>query len=207
MNSGNRELRQWLCRGDRRAYGAFVSPSGNSHLVGPEHGRLLLRTSRQGVAGAAGHDLTIEVDRWSGAVVVADAPPDSSVEVTVQLATLRVLEGTGGVKPLSDRDKREIAQTARRLLDTDHHPEATFVSTGVRESASGGVIEGTLTLRGRQRPIELTVTDLGKGRYRAVGEVAQSAYGIKPYTAFFGALKLADRVRVEAEVDLSGPAS
>src|SRR5262245_2147194 len=137
-----------LCRGGRRAYGALVATSDSSHQIGPERGRLILRTSRQGVASRAGHDLTIEVDRWSGVVVVADEPADSSVEVTVQLATLRVLEGTGGLTPPSDRDKREIAQTARRLLDTDRHPEATFVSAGIRESADGGVIEGSLTLRG-----------------------------------------------------------
>lgn len=172
--------------------------------MGPDRGRLILRTSRQGVAATAGHDLTIEVDRWSGAVRVADEPADGSVEVTVQLATLRVVEGTGGLAPLSDRDRREIALTARRLLDADSRPEATFVSTAIRASpGGGGVIEGTLTLRGRGHPLELTVTALGGGRYRAVGEVAQTNYGIKPYTAFFGALKVADLVRIEAEVDLS----
>jgi hypothetical protein len=33
--------------------------------------------------------------------------------------------------------------------------------------------------------------------------VVQSAFGIKPYTGFFGALKLRDEVGVEFEVDLS----
>lgn len=187
----------------RWAYGALVSASGRRHQIGPEHGKLLLRTSRAGIASGAGHDLTIALDRWSGVVFLADHSPDSSAEVTVQLGTLRVLDGTGGVKPLSDRDKREIAQIARRLLDTDHRPEARFVSTGVRESADGGVVEGTLTLRGQERPLELTVTDLGNGRYRAVTTVLQSDYGIKPYTAFLGALKVADGVTVEAELDLS----
>lgn len=187
----------------RWAYGALVSASGRRHQIGPEHGKLLLRTSRVGIASGVGHDLTIAIDRWSGVVSLADDPAKSSAEVTAQLGTLRVLDGTGGVKPLSDRDKREIAQTARRLLDADRRPEARFVSTGVRESADGGVVAGTLTLRGRERPLELTVTDLGNGRYRAVTTILQSDYGIKPYTAFLGALKVADGVTVEAEVDLS----
>jgi hypothetical protein len=33
--------------------------------------------------------------------------------------------------------------------------------------------------------------------------VLQSAFGIKPYTGFFGALKLKDEVVVEFEADLS----
>lgn len=187
----------------RLPYRARMSTSGKKHRIGPEWGRLVLRTSRAGIAAGAGHDLTIVVDRWSGVAALAEQPLASSIEVTVQVATLRVLEGTGGVKPLSDRDKREIAQTARRLLDTDRHPEARFVSTKVQESSGGGVIQGALTLRGRERPLELTVTALGDGHYRAVASVRQSDYGIKPYTAFLGTLKLADEVQVEAEVELS----
>jgi len=34
--------------------------------------------------------------------------------------------------------------------------------------------------------------------------VVQSAYGIKPYTAFLGALKVRDAVLVEVTVDLTG---
>jgi hypothetical protein len=37
--------------------------------------------------------------------------------------------------------------------------------------------------------------------------VVQSAYGIKPYIGFFGALKLRDEVGVEFEVDLTKASS
>jgi hypothetical protein len=43
------------------------------------------------------------------------------------------------------------------------------------------------------------------GTYRGTGTVVQSAYGIKPYTAFFGALKVRDTVDVEVEATI--PAS
>jgi hypothetical protein len=33
----------------------------------------------------------------------------------------------------------------------------------------------------------------------------QSEFGIKPYTGFFGALRVRDAVNVDADVDLSGP--
>jgi hypothetical protein len=35
------------------------------------------------------------------------------------------------------------------------------------------------------------------------GTIRQSDYGIAPFRAFFGALKLADAVRIEAELDIS----
>lgn len=180
-----------------------MASAGTNRRIGPERGKLILRTSRQGIAAQAGHDLTIEVGSWSGAVVMTDEPADSTVEVTVDLGTLRVVTGEGGARPLSERDKREIAATARKLLDTDHQPRATFVSEKIQESPHGGVIAGRLALRGAEQPLELTVTALGEGRFRATGTVVQSQFGIRPYTALLGALRLADQVEVEAEVDLS----
>jgi hypothetical protein len=47
------------------------------------------------------------------------------------------------------------------------------------------------------------VNSPGEGRYRGSVTVPQSAFGIKPYSGFFGALKLKDEVVVEFEVDLA----
>jgi polyisoprenoid-binding protein YceI len=180
-----------------------MSPPGQ-YSVGPDRGRLILRTSRQGLATQAGHDLVIEVTRWSGEVVLAEDPAAGTVSITAEVGSLAVRGGTGGLKPLSDRDRLDIAQTARALLQTDLHPQARFTSTAVRPGGTGGVLDGTLTLLGVDRPLRLEITGLGGGRYRAAGRVVQSEYGIRPYSAFLGALKLADPVAVEAELDLSG---
>jgi polyisoprenoid-binding protein YceI len=180
-----------------------MSALGRRLHIGPDRGSLILRTSRAGVAAQAGHDLTIEVTRWSGEVFVAEDPSQSEVHVTVEIGTLRVVSGTGGMKPLSDREKREIAQNARKILDADRHPTATFTSTKVSTDNGGGVVEGTLRLLGKEQPFHLDLTRSGEDHCQGAGAVTQSAYGIKPYTALFGALKLADPVRVEVDLDLS----
>ena len=174
------------------------------HQFGAEQGRITLRTSRDGLAAQAGHDLTIDAVRWSGELTVgADLSP-ASLEVKVDLGALVVREGTGGVKPLSDRDKREISVTARKTLGVDRHPEATFTATGFEASPDGsGVITGSLSLAGQSRPLRLDVTQPGPSRYRATTTVRQSDFGIKPYSAFLGTLRVSDAVQVEAEVDLS----
>ena len=61
----------------------------------------------------------------------------------------------------------------------------------------------TLTLNGRSQPVRLQLTSPAPGRYRGSVTIVQSAFGIKPYTGFFGALKLRDEVVAEFEVDLS----
>ena len=182
-----------------------MAANGGCHRFGPEGGRLTLRTYRTGLAAQAGHDLTIEVTRWSGELDGDDRNP-VRLEAHIDMGSLQIREGIGGVKPLTDRDRREIAATARKQLEADRHPEATFVAEQFEPDGSGGgVISGTLTLHGQTRPFRLQVSQNGERRYRATGTVIQSEFGIKPYSGMFGALKLRDAVDVEADVDLTGP--
>jgi len=118
------------------------------------------------------------------------------------MGSLVVREGTGGIKPLSDRDKREIVVTARKVLGADRHPEATFTATDFKPAGGGGEISGTLTLAGRTRPIALRVSESGPGAYQVTTSVVQTEFGIKPYSGFLGALKVRDAVEVQAQVSL-----
>lgn len=178
------------------------------HQLGPDRGRITLRTFRDGLAAQAGHDLTIEAARWSGVLGVNDDRSPADLDVRIDLGALVVRDGTGGVKPLSDRDRREIAVTARKVLGADQHPEAVFAAAGFEPAAGGGgEISGTLTIRGQERPLRVRVTQTGTDRYHAEAQVLQSDYGIKPYTAFLGALRVRDAVDVAVDLGLSDPAA
>ena len=167
----------------------------------------MLHTYRDGLAAQAGHDLIIEIGRWSGELTVNDDLSPASLEVRIDMGSLIVREGTGGLKPLSDRDRREIAVTARKTMRADRHPEATFSATKFESDNGGGMIAGTLTLAGQSRPVRLQVTATGEDRYHATSSVVQSEYGIKPYTGFLGALRVRDAVNVDVDVDLAEPGS
>jgi polyisoprenoid-binding protein YceI len=184
-------------------------PTGRYRL-GTESGRIVLRTFRDGLASTAGHDLVIELPRWSGELAVDDDKAPESLEVRIDIDALVVRDGSGGLKPLTDRDRREIATTARRQLSTDQHPEAVYNATGFEMSGDNsgdtGVIEGNLTIRGVTRPLRLQVSQPEPGTYRGTGTLVQSAYGIKPYTAFFGALKVRDAVDIEVNAVIPAPA-
>ncbi len=154
--------------------------------LGPAEGRLVLRTRREGLAAKVGHDLTIEVTRWW-----AEVTPDLAVTAEVDLSSLVVRSGEGGVVPLTDSDRTEIHATIGRILGDG---TARFTSTGSADEGGGnGSVEGTLTLHGVSRPLRLLV----RGAQRVTGSVVQSAHGITPYRAFLGALKLRDEVEVE----------
>jgi hypothetical protein len=187
-----------------------MAANGGRHQIGPESGRLTLRTYRSGLAAQAGHDLTIDVTRWSGELDEPAGPGGpggpGALATTIDLTSLDIREGRGGIKPLSDRDRRDITGQARKQLDTGHYPEASYAATGFTpDDAGGGVIDGTLTLHGQSRPLRLEVSKTGDGQYRATATVVQSQFGIKPYSGMFGALKLRDDVDIEVTVTL--PAS
>jgi hypothetical protein len=178
--------------------------TGNFRL-GPDTGRIVLKTSRTGFAAVAGHDLTLEVTSWSAQVEVPDEDAGGVTAATItarlDLGSLAVREGTGGAKPLTDSDRRDIKKTMTGILGDG---EATFTSSRiVRSGASGGAIEGTLTINGKSQPTRLQVTEPEPGKYRGSATIQQTAFGIKPYSGFFGALKLRDEVGVEFEVDLN----
>jgi polyisoprenoid-binding protein YceI len=182
-------------------------PAGR-YRIGADRDSLVLRTGRDGLAASAGHDLSIEATRWSGELTVGEDSVPSALDIRVDMGALVVRSGSGGVKPLTDRDRREIQVQARKTLGSDRHPEATFGDAKFEPGADGGgVISGTLTLAGRSQPLRLQVTQTGDGTYHATGTVAQTAFGIKPYTGFFGALKVRDNVNFEVNVDLSQPES
>ncbi|GAA4633949.1 YceI family protein [Actinoallomurus vinaceus] len=180
--------------------------TAGTYPLGPQTGRLLLRTSRSGVGRKVGHDLTIEVTRWSGEAVVDPADPASlSVTVSVEVDSLTVREGTGGVKPLTDSDRAEIEKNAReKVLRAAEHPMITFRSTGAEGTPEAFTITGELTIMGRARPIAVRGAVEGD-RVRGGATVVQTQWGIKPYSALLGALKLADEVGVE--FDLALPAA
>jgi polyisoprenoid-binding protein YceI len=181
-----------------------VAATSGNYRLGPDNGRIVLKTGRQGVAAMAGHDLTLEVTRWSATVQVpeeaAGGVTAATVSAEIDLGSLEVRDGTGGAKPLTDRDRGQIRKQIANILGTG---TASFTSSRiVRTGATGGAIEGTFSLNGQSEPLRLQVSEPQPGRYRGAGTIVQTALGIKPYVGFFGALKLKDEVGVEIEVNL-----
>jgi polyisoprenoid-binding protein YceI len=180
-----------------------VAVTGGTYRLGPQAGRLLVRTSRTGLGAKAGHDLTVEVTQWHGTATVDSADPAAcSVTVEAEVDSFEVRQGTGRLKPLTDSDRAEIKKTIReKVLHTARHPTIAFRSTRVDGSAESFTVDGDLTIVGVTRPISVTGR-LADGRAHASATVAQSRWGVRPYTGFFGALKLRDEVEVEVDLDL-----
>jgi polyisoprenoid-binding protein YceI len=170
-----------------------------THILGPAQAVLSVYTGTSGAAARAGHRLRLEVGSWSAELRVAADPAANGLHLTADPASLRVREGHGGLQPLRDEDRRTIAQRIeRQVLGRD---PIEFRSSSVEPGADGERlrIQGELTLRGTARPLTFELHATGNGRLRARADVTQSAFGITPYSAMLGRLKVCDEVEVSLE--------
>jgi polyisoprenoid-binding protein YceI len=175
-------------------------PTG-THKLGPDDTKLTVNTGKAGAIAVAGHNLLIEVGSWSATLELGADGAGSSLTLEADSRSLRVLEGTGGVQSLGDDDKVGITKT----IDEDVLKGRTiaFRSTSVRADGDRLQIEGELELLGKRRPLtfELQTSDDG----HIAGQVAfkQSDWGMKPYSALFGTLKVADELKVSVDGHLA----
>jgi polyisoprenoid-binding protein YceI len=181
-----------------------MSMTPGTHKLGPQNGELLVHTRRAGAAAKAGHDLVIDVTRWTGTLELGEDRSATSITLSANPGSLRVREGRGGIQALGDDDKDNIEQTIDDEVLKGSAIE--FHSTKVDASADDDTlhVRGELDLIGTKRPIafELTLTEDGKLAGSAI--VVQTDWGIKPYSALFGALKVADEVEVTIQATLAG---
>lgn len=175
-----------------------------THRFGPQNSTLSIRTGRSGAAAKAGHDLLIHVTAWEATFEVGEDTAETRIDLAADSTSLRVREGTGGMQELGDDDMASIQETiddeVLRRMDIE------FRSTSIQPTADDGSrmsVQGDLTLVGKTRPIVFDLVVDADGELRGKVVVKQSDWGITPYSALFGALKVADEVVVDA---LSQPA-
>lgn len=184
-----------------------MSVREGTHVLGPGDGTVLVRTGREGPAARVGHDVTLRATRWSATVtVVPDDLARSEVRAEIDASSFEVVEATGGAMPLTDSQRREVEQNTRdRVLQASAHPTITFSSTEVRGDDSRAVVVGDVSMRRRSREVVLDVRARRRGEeviVTAFTELAQTDFGIKPYTAMLGTLRVTDVVAITVELRL-----
>ena len=157
---------------------------------GPGTGTCEVFTFREGVLAGVGHDLKLRVERFE---IEVDR---SKVAARFDAGSLRVVAAMRGgnedPRALSDRDRAEIERNvARDVLEAHRHPDITFVSSEVL----AGKVRGTLALHGRELTGEFPFEETA-GRCVARVDLDVRKFGIRPYSAMLGALRVAPIVRV-----------
>lgn len=171
------------------------------YSFGPAEGRLQVKVFREGVAARVGHDLVLEARSWAAKAAVGPHPGASTLTCDIDVASLSVVEATGGARPLSRADEADIRRNIEeKILDSRRFPTISYQSTSAIWSGDSELtVLGDLTIMGTPRPVEVRMR-VGGGRARASFTVNQSRWGITPFRALLGALTVRDAVEVSLDV-------
>jgi polyisoprenoid-binding protein YceI len=151
----------------------------------------LVFTFKEGLLSPVAHDLRLRITKFSVQVDAAG----TSVEASFDTSSLRVdtpmKDGAENPTALSAADKEKIAgQICDDVLHSAKHPEAKFRSRTVSARPDGGYdVQGELTLHGATKPIDAR-TVLVAGRQQLELTLHQPDFGIAPYRAMLGTLKI-----------------
>jgi polyisoprenoid-binding protein YceI len=165
----------------------------------PHHIRLF--TFKAGLLSRIAHDLRLRVEQFT-IVHTGD-----EVEVVVDARSIVVDGVMNGARfdanGLGVKDQAKVAETIRReILETSAHSKIVFRGS---LSAGKGVgarirVDGTLELLGVRRALSLVAVREGV-RVRGSVTLVPSEFGIRPYKALAGAIRVQDRVRVDFDLD------
>jgi polyisoprenoid-binding protein YceI len=171
---------------------------------GPGLAAIEVLVFREGFLSAVGHDLRLRATAFE----IAVDPERRAVAVRVDAASLRVAsamrDGRALPDALSPSDVREIEDAAAaRVLRASRFPLVRFDASGLSPCDGGYEVRGVLALAGTTRPLVALARREGD---RLVAEVAiqQPHFGIAPYRAMLGALRVKAEVLVRVSVPAAG---
>lgn len=164
-----------------------------------ETAELEVFTFKEGALSGLAHDLRLratafelEIDDETGTVKARVDPKSLRVESAMP---------GGGEAPslLSASQRAEIERNIQlAVLHGERFPEIAFEGR-----FEGAALEGELLLHGVRRPVRLQLRSEDETQIAEV-ELEQRDFGITPFKALLGALRVQSRVRVVARVPRSG---
>lgn len=167
-----------------------------SWTLDPGCGELDILTGVAGPAARMGHRLTIVLRSWQ-ATVSWRGPRPVAADLTVDLDSLEVVRGEGGVTPLTGPEKSVARINALKSLNAKKYPRVRFTADDLTATEDGYRLTGTVEIHGTSQPqtVDLTITDRGpEWGMSATVPLTQSVFGIKPFSLMMGTLKVADEV-------------
>lgn len=186
-----------LCFSHDRDYTAHVTDLktyGPTTMIAAQT-QLHIFTYKDGLLARLAHDLRLSL---SG--LELDQQGDQ-ITLSVPLSTLHVdgvmRQGTLRPDELTDAQREQILKNAHEeLLMSAQHELVTITGTLSRTDAHNATLTGTLTLKGQAQPIQaqaMLYDTHATPHWRGQLEVQPSQWGIPPFKAMGGAIKLKDR--------------
>lgn len=172
-------------------------------------GKLYVYTFKEGVLSAVAHDLLIDATNFTINVNIPTAGSHPTADAEIKADSLKVVcamkDGQRQPDTLKEKDKADIEEaTFKDVLHPAKYPVIHFRSTSISREKEGSYrIKGDLTLHGVTRPVEFNATTATGKDLRGKVTIPQKDFGIKPYKALLGTLKVKNEVDIAFDLSLS----
>ncbi len=137
---------------------------------------------------------------FSGVVVTAEDPAQSTVTATIDLGSIDTRQ-----------EQRDAHIRSADFFDVENHPQMTFRSTAVRPEGADWFVDGELTVKGNTKPVTLALELNGFGPdayggtragFSAKTEISRAAFGVDIQMPMDGGgVVVGDKVTVELEIE------
>lgn len=170
----------------------------------PTTGSCEIRTFKAGLLSAVGHDLAFRVQRWS---LTLD-PEEERIEGTFDGTSLEVLGAVkdGVVDPgvLSAKEQAEVLENIRKYVFKGFRPaEIAFEAEDVEFDEDAIEGEGTLLIPPGRHAVQFEAS-VEDGSALCKVRLHQPDFGIVPFKALMGALKIQPDIEVWVTVPFDG---
>lgn len=171
---------------------------------------LRIRVDPEGPMARLGHSHVIGGNVISGTVVLGDGRDDARVDLRIDASSLdvdqpqwRAAEGLEAELDLDAISGTRANMRSERVLDVANHPEISIRSLRVEGPAWLPDVTVRIRLRGQVREVTVPVAvDRTDRRLTASGtlDLLQSDFGIEPFSAAGGALRVTDRMQIRFRI-------
>lgn len=189
--------------------GSAATPSEPPYRIDLRKSQLFVQAEAGGVLAAFAHDHKFQAHSFGGTVSVPGKVLQSGMlDLSILAESLTLVD------KVSEDDRKEIEGSMReKVLETSKFPKISFRTVGVTvESSTDSVsqlkVVGNLWLHGVGHKITFPVAVALKGdALRATGSVKlrQTDYGMSPYTAAIGTIRVKDEVTISFDIVATHP--
>ena len=184
-----------------------MSLKAGSYCLDTNFGNLYVYTFKEGLLSKLAHDLLIDVTDFKVNLEVPEAGFTSgNLELEIQANSLKVvcaLKDGERTDALKDKDIADIEKDmGGKVLHPDKYPTATFRSKSILEKDGGYKINGDLSLHGVTKTIDFDIDTNGES-LKGMITLLQKDYGIKPFKAMMGTLKIKNEINIGFDLSLN----
>jgi polyisoprenoid-binding protein YceI len=182
------------------------------YTVDPARSELAVQLFKAGIAAALAHDHIIRAAKFTGEISYdPERISTGSIRIEARADSLKADEPAirkkyGLPGSLRDADRRRIQSTmeSSRQMDVASYPAMSFQATRAEKQSEGRYfVTGDLMLHGTTRSVTFPITVTRKDenvRGRASFAFKQSDFGIEPYGAFLGTVRIKDEALLHVDL-------